>query len=137
MVDSTPKCPVFLLPPDSVVKGAAGEESYGCKREDSEGNSTLKPVGCSNKDEPSDQRNRGHHQMDQTPRLGFWGSYLFGQFHGSTIGRRAPNSLGVSDLGFPDLFGVGGVKPVLTTRGARGYYSRLLFSELSACNRVQ
>jgi hypothetical protein len=137
MVNPAPKCPIFLLPLDPVIQGAAGEESYSGKSEDSEGNSALKSIGRSNKDQPSHQRNRGHHQVDQTPPFGLRGGQLFGQFHGSTIGRMGPNSLGVSDLGFPGLSGVGGVKPVLTVCGARGYYSRLLFSELSACNRVQ
>ena len=48
MVDSAPKGPVFLLPLDPVVEGAAGKESYGCKCEDSEGNPALKSVGRSN-----------------------------------------------------------------------------------------
>ena len=75
--------------------------------------------------------------MDQTPAFGLGEMGFFGQFHASTIGRNRQKALGVSDLGVPALFGVRGVKPVLTTRGARGYYSRLLFFELSACNRVQ
>ena len=50
MVDSAPECPIFLLPLDPVIKGAAGEEGYGCEREDSEGNSALKSFGGSNKD---------------------------------------------------------------------------------------
>ena len=137
MVDSAPKCPIFLLPLDPVVKRAAGEERYSCEREDSEGNSTLKSVGRSNKDKSGHQGNRGHHQVDQTPPFGLGKGGLFGQFHASTIGRSWPKGLGVSDLGFPALFGGRGVKPVLTVCGARGYYSRLLFSELSACNRVQ
>jgi hypothetical protein len=75
--------------------------------------------------------------MDQTSPFGLGEMGFFGQFHASTIGRNRQKALGVSDLEVPALFGVGGVKPVLTSRGARGYYSRLLFFELSACNRVQ
>jgi hypothetical protein len=54
--------------------------------------------------------------MDQTPPFGLGGGELFGQFHASTIGRIRAKALGVSDLGFPGLFGVRGVKPVLTVR---------------------
>ena len=50
MVNPAPKCPVFLLPLDPVIQSAAGKEGHGRKREDSEGNATLKAIGGSNKD---------------------------------------------------------------------------------------
>ena len=75
--------------------------------------------------------------MDQATPLGLGEVDFFRQIHRSTIGRNRSLTLGVSDLGFPALFGVRGVKAVLTARLARGYYSRLLFFELGACNRVQ
>ena len=56
--------------------------------------------------------------MDQTPAFGLGEVGFFGQFHALTIGRKWPKALGVSDLGVPALFGVGGVKPVLTVCGA-------------------
>ena len=137
MVDPAPKCPIFLLPFDPMVERAAGKEGYGRKSEDSEGNSTLKAVGGCYEDQSSHERDGGHDQMDQPTPLGLGKMDFFRQFHPLTIGRFGPKALGVSDLGFPRLFEVGGVKPVLTVHARRGYYSRLLFFELSACNRVQ
>jgi hypothetical protein len=75
--------------------------------------------------------------VDQAAPFGLGDVDFFRQFHDLTIGRRWLKAFGVSDLGFTTIFGARGVKPVLTSRGARGYYSRLLFFELSACNRVQ
>lgn len=53
MIDTTPEGPVFLLPFDPVVEGAAGKERYGRESEDSEGNSTLKLLCGRNQDQTS------------------------------------------------------------------------------------
>ena len=91
MVDAAPKRLVLGLPFDPVIEGAAGEQSDRRERKNAQCDASLELVGHSNQDQSGHQRDGGHNQVDQAPKLGLrqlslWSFQLFfDPAHASTV----------------------------------------------------